>query len=102
VVDSAGVVAGVRRAAKVDGNHVEIVDALRAAGFSVESLARVGGGCPDLLVGAFGANVLIEVKVPGERLNALQKPWHTGWKGVAHIATSALEAIQIAASYRKR
>ena len=39
-------------APRVDRNHSEIVDALRQAGASVQSLVKVGDGCPDLLVGA--------------------------------------------------
>jgi len=39
-----------RRTAKVDANHREIVDALRRIGAGVQSLAGVGNGVPDLLV----------------------------------------------------
>ena len=39
------------RAARVDQNHVEIVKALRDHGAFVVSLATVGKGVPDLLVG---------------------------------------------------
>lgn len=89
-----------RRASKVDANQSDIVEALRAAGFSVQPLSAVGDGCPDLLVGANGHNVLIEVKVPGERLNNVQKPWHATWKGRAHIAYDVAQALAIAAAYR--
>ena len=51
-----------RRAAKVDANHGEIVEALRAEGASVQSLAGVGAGCPDLAVGLAGMSFLIEIK----------------------------------------
>ena len=52
-----------RRAAQVDGNHAEIVTALRSvAGVSVCSLAGLGDGVPDLLVGARGLSYLCEVK----------------------------------------
>ncbi len=51
-----------RRAAKIDRNHVEIVAALRGVGASVQDLAAVGKGCPDLLVGYRGQNYVIEVK----------------------------------------
>jgi hypothetical protein len=84
----------------VDANHGAIVDGLRAAGCTVESLAAVGNGCPDLLCGVGGHNVLIEVKVPGERLNNVQKPWHAAWRGRAHIAYSLEQALAIVAHYR--
>lgn len=82
-----------RRAAKVDRNQAEIVAALRQAGATVQPLHSVGQGCPDLLVGFRGRNVLIEVKdwkaSPSHRaLTADQVEWHGGWKGqVAQVET---------------
>ena len=52
-----------RRAAKVDANHGAIVEALLSvSGVTVHSLAGVGCGCPDLLVGAKGKSYLVEIK----------------------------------------
>lgn len=51
-----------RRAARTDANHAEIVAALRKVGCYVESLAALGGGVPDLLVGRDGQWHVIEVK----------------------------------------
>jgi len=39
-----------RRAARTDANHAEIVQAFKDRGFEVFSLAGVGNGAPDLLV----------------------------------------------------
>ena len=50
------------RAARVDQNHVEIVKALRDHGAFVVSLATVGKGVPDLLVGYKRNTILMEVK----------------------------------------
>ena len=50
------------RAAKIDANHEQVVTALRAAGATVQSLAGVGKGVPDLLVGYQGQTLLMEVK----------------------------------------
>lgn len=77
---------GRRYAAKVDRNQAEIVAALRAVGATVQPLHTVGAGCPDLLVGFRGRNILIEVKdwkagKADRELNAVQKDWHAGWKG---------------------
>ena len=47
------------RAAKIDANQNEIVDALRKAGCSVQILSSVGKGCPDILVGRGGRNYLL-------------------------------------------
>jgi hypothetical protein len=89
-----------RRAAKVDGNQAEIVDALRAHGACVVSLAPVGAGIPDLLVGWRGFNILMEVKdgslaPSARRLTSVQRGWHSWWKGTAHIVTSVEDALFI-------
>ena len=76
-----------RRAAKVDANHGEIVEALLSvSGVTVHSLAGVGCGCPDLLVGAKGKTFLVEVKdgakVPSHRtLTPDQRKWIEKWTG---------------------
>jgi hypothetical protein len=51
------------RKAKVDDNQKIIVEALRRAGHFVQSLASLGGGCPDLLIGSkHGRWLLLEIK----------------------------------------
>lgn len=92
-----------RRAAKIDRNQPEIVAALRKAGCSVQPLHTVGKGCPDLLVGRAGKNVLIEckdgLKPPSARvLTDDQQDWHRDWRGppvlVVETVEEALEAIK--------
>lgn len=87
-----------RRAAKVDANQNEIIDALRAVGASVQSLHTVGDGCPDLLVGYRNRNMLLEVKdgrlTPSRRaLTRDQKEWHAGWKGGVYVVQNVDEAM---------
>lgn len=53
-----------RRAAKRDGNHAELVKALRQCGVFVVDLASVGDDVPDLLCGRFGTWKLLELKNP--------------------------------------
>jgi Holliday junction resolvase len=50
------------RFAKIDANQSEIVKELRKVGAFVQSLATIGKGCPDLLVGYRGNWFLMEVK----------------------------------------
>ena len=85
-----------RRAAKVDANQAAIVDALRKCGCSVLSLAAIGKGAPDLLIGLRGKNVLAEVKNPATRgkLNDLQNDWHTKWAGQVLTVTSPEDALR--------
>ena len=75
-----------RRAARIDANQEQVVSALRAAGATVQSLAGVGKGVPDLLVGFQGKTLLMEVKdgrkTPSERrLTEDQVRWHGAWRG---------------------
>lgn len=75
---------------RVDGNQKSIVDALRAEGASVQSLAACGAGCPDLAVGLAGQTFLVEIKnglkVPSRRmLTDDQETWIKRWTGSAVI-----------------
>ena len=75
-----------RRAARVDANHEQVVVALQAAGATVQSLAAVGQGVPDLLVGFQGKTLLLEIKdgkkpPSARRLTEQQITWHGAWRG---------------------
>jgi len=85
------------RAAKIDANHEAVVTVLRAAGASVQSLAGVGKGVPDLLVGYKGQTLLMEIKdgfkAPSARLlNKDQLRWHGNWKGGALAVVDSPDA----------
>lgn len=89
-----------RKRARLDRNHAEIVLALRKSGASVQSLASVGEGCPDILVGKNGITLLMEIKdglaIPCEkRLTDDQKEWHAAWRGQVCVVESAEEALKI-------
>jgi hypothetical protein len=85
-----------RRAAKVDGNHRLIATALRAVGATVQSLAALGDGVPDLLVGRGGQSWLLEVKDPAQapskrRLTPAQLEWRAAWRGVPVVVVETPE-----------
>lgn len=83
------------RAARVDRNQSAIVEALRACGCTVQSLATVGRGCPDLLVSYRGKTVLLEVKAGKTgRLTADQVRWHGAWLGELRVVRTVDEAIE--------
>ena len=89
-----------RRAAKVDRNQAEIVEALRKARATVQSLHTVGAGCPDLLVGFRGVNYLIEVKdwkadASHRKLNPVQVDWHEAWRGQVIKADTVVAALAV-------
>lgn len=87
-----------RRAARIDDNQQIIVAALRAVGASVQSLAAVGKGCPDLAVAYRGVNYFLEVKdgsKPASRqvLTTAEAAWHQRWKGPVAVVSSISEAL---------
>lgn len=89
-----------RRAAKVDATQEAIVTALRAHGCTVQSLAAVGKGCPDILAGWRGENWLFECKsqrddrkkAPG--LTDDQVKWMGDWRGRVVVVLSPDEALR--------
>jgi len=90
----------VRRAARTDANHQEIVAALRRAGIAVKSLAAVGKGMPDLLVAFRGVNVLLEVKDGSKpeserQLTADEQDFFDTWPGPRFIVTRPEEAVLV-------
>lgn len=89
-----------RVAARLDDNQKRIVRWLVAHGCSVQSLAGVGAGCPDLLVGYRGRNVVLELKNPAvpqskRRLTPAEVAWHRRWSGQVAVVQSAEEALEV-------
>ena len=88
-----------RRSARVDANQKEIVADLREIGATVLHLHGVGKGCPDILVGYRGVNVLMEIK-DGKKMPSQRKTTHpqdgffATWRGAAIIVRSSDEAIE--------
>ena len=70
-----------RTRGRVDENQAAIVRALRQIGASVQSLADIGDGCPDLLVGFRNRIALMEIKDGNQppskrRLTEDEQNWH--------------------------
>lgn len=73
-----------RLRARTDGNHAEIVRALRKVGCGVLDLSRVGAGCPDLLVSVRNGRgrdlLLMEIKTARGQTSAAQRAFEAqGW-----------------------
>ena len=89
-----------RRFPRIDANHGVIVDTFRQLGCSVVSLASVGSGCPDIIVGFRRRNLLVEIKdgkkAPSDRkLSSDEKSFFETWKGAACVVISRDEAIVV-------
>lgn len=95
-----------RRANRIDANHVRIVEALRKAGAYVRTISQ-GEGLPDLLVGYMNPVSgnrhcwLVEVKdgakPPSARtLTELEQKFFNEWPGGnAKVITSEDEALRL-------
>ncbi|HEX8924924.1 MAG TPA: hypothetical protein VF786_03990 [Terriglobales bacterium] len=86
-----------RRAAKVDANAPAIEGALREVGAAVQSLARLGQGCPDALVSYKGVNFLFEWKNPDgkDEVNEAQRKWHIAWNAPVYVVRTPDEALKV-------
>lgn len=83
-----------RRAARIDDNQPEIVDALRRAGVSVEI---VGKPVDLLLWSPKNGLMLMEVKNPdGGRLTKDQVEFIARWPGPVPVVETIEEAVQAA------
>lgn len=107
-----------RRAGKLDDNHRDVVNVLEARGHKVLSLASLGNGAPDLLVGARRPTVryvggrpvpdydrvlmCLEVKAwrnqrgDLKKLTPAEEQFHRQWKGwPVHVVGSADDALRV-------
>lgn len=95
-----------RRAAKTDANHQEIVSAFRKLGCSVLPLHTVGGGCPDICVGKNYKSILVEIKdgnkPPSARaLTKDEQKFHSEWLGSLFVVESVGDVIALVKGLEK-
>jgi hypothetical protein len=79
-----------RRYGRTDENHSDVVATFRRLGCSVQSLAPIGHGVPDLLVADRWGTFLVEIKdgakSPSQRkLTPDQETFHATWLGTIYI-----------------
>jgi hypothetical protein len=82
---------------RADLNQKQIVDTLRKVGATVHITNQVGCGFPDLVVGIFGKNYLIEVKNEDTRgrLTPEQEIFLDKWKGKVYVVKTVDEALRV-------
>ena len=87
-----------RRAARIDGNQKEIVDTYRRCGCSVHVTSAVGKGFPDIVVGKYGLNDLVEIKdgskPPSEqKLTEDEARFFSRWQGSVKLVTTTQDVF---------
>ena len=92
----AGIEAGSvrRRAARIDANQPDIVKGLRAFGASVTSMASLGDGVPDLLIGFRQRWYVMEVKAEDGELTPDQIDWIAKQRAPVYTVKSLEHAIK--------
>lgn len=89
-----------RRAARADANQPHITSELRRLGLSVALIYTVGNGVPDILVGAAGFNILIEIKVNKKaKLTEDEQTFFSKWEGQVDIAVTVEDVLQTIISH---
>jgi hypothetical protein len=95
-----------RRAARVDGNHGEIIDTLRKAGCTVLDMSRLGNGAPDIALGYGGLTMMAEIKDGSKspskrRLTPDEQKWADMWTGGCALILSPSDALEAANTLRR-
>lgn len=93
-------------AKRVDDNQTDIVNAFRSLGATVLILSSVGKGCPDIMIGIFGKNYLIEIKdgkkpPSARKLTEAEAEFHQKWKGQVDIITSLDDVLNFMKKIRQ-
>lgn len=92
-----------RRAARVDDNHAEILDAVRSLGAMVVDTSAVGSGFPDAIIGWRGRLIWIEIKDGAKRpsarkLTPSQCVFHAEWARIncpVHVVETVSDALRL-------
>lgn len=94
-----------RKHGRTDANQSAIVQLFREMGCSVWVTSSAGNGAPDIVIGANGKNVLVEIKdgnkAPfAQRLTSAEQKFHDEWRGDIRIIKTEMEALQLIKSLR--
>lgn len=87
-----------RRAARTDANHAEIIAAFRAIGFVVSDTSRLGNGFPDAIISRSMKTAVVEIKdgnkpPSARKLTADEQRFKDAWAGV-HLIVESLDDVE--------
>lgn len=85
---------------RVDDNQTDIVQTFKGAGYSVAITSNLGNGFPDIVVGKYGINLLVEIKdgakSPSKRkLTEDELRFHQNWRGLVFVVESPEDVEEI-------
>ena len=95
-----------RHKARIDANQNRIRDVFRKMGATWQSLASVGSGCPDAVIGYEGGNYMVEIKdgekpISKRRLTPQQQDWFANWAGQVTIIESEEQTMNFLKKIRE-
>ena len=95
-----------KRAPRLDANHADIRAEFEKHGCSVVSLASMGDGVPDFLIGVGLRNYLLEVKdgdkPPSQRkLTPKEAKFAKTWKGQWSVIESVSEVLTFVKAWKR-
>lgn len=95
-----------RRAARRDGNHALLRDALRSLGYTVADTASLGNGFPDLVVHDGHHVLLVEVKDPlkpasARKLTKDERAFMDAWAPFAIVVHYTDEVVRAFAEMKR-
>ncbi len=93
-----------RRAARTDRNHKEVLGAFRKLGFSVHDTSRLGEGFGDAVIAKSKRTAIIEVKdgllPPSARqLTKAEAKFKAEWKGIYLLVESLSDVLAVSKSW---
>ena len=90
-----------RYGSKTDQNQSALLACIRMIpNISICDLSDTGSGCPDVMLGLSGRNILIEIKRPDcapsrSKLNDKQEKWHGEWKGQVAVVRTLDDVLEV-------
>ena len=90
-----------RRAARTDNNHQDIIDTFRRMGFKVFDLSAVGKGMFDIIISKKGLNCLVEIKhgekcKSAQKLTNAQEAFSEEWCGLRAVVNDTQSCLDLA------
>ena len=89
-----------RRAAKTDDNHMELIRAFRKAGFSVADTSKLGKGFPDIVIARNLHTACVEIKdgkkpPSARKLTGDERKFRDNWMGAYFVVKSIYDVVTV-------
>lgn len=83
-----------RKHGRRDGNHTQVKQWFEQLGATVADTADLGDGFVDLVIGIYGVNEIVEVKIRLGKLTADEEVFLGDWKGSHEIVRTFEDVVR--------